>query len=157
MQYLAFLELKMALFCAIIAVLSYFYQMVDAGIGALICSISLVTLFLSLAVFAYHLIFKSAGGPLIMVFFAGMYAGALGKVLGLPLVMKGGVLIGLLALALIAFFRIFFSHPSEDSTESQDAMDESQIKCPQCSSMNPKENIFCESCGYKLKQDGDQE
>ena len=130
MRYYDALELKIALFCLVITVLAYFYQMVDPGLGALICSVALVTLFLSLAVFAYHLIFKHSGGPL----------------------MKGGILVGLLALALIAFFRIFFPHRQDEaSDEAQADMNADLVKCPKCGAMNPRENVFCESCGYKLK------
>ncbi len=152
MRYFDALELKIALFCLVITVLAYFYQMVDPGLGALICSVALVTLFLSLAVFAYHLIFKHSGGPLMVVFFAGIYAGALGKVFDVPFVMKGGILVGLLALALIAFFRIFFPHRQDEaSDEAQADMNADLVKCPKCGAMNPRENVFCESCGYKLK------
>ena len=45
MCYFDALELKMALVGLVITVLAYFYQMVDPGLGALICSVALVTLF----------------------------------------------------------------------------------------------------------------
>lgn len=55
----AALELKIAVFCAVIMVLSGIYKVIDPKLGNVINDLAIATFCMSLAVFVYKLIFGS--------------------------------------------------------------------------------------------------
>ena len=103
----AALELKIAVFCAVIMVLSGVYKVIDPRLGDVINNLAIATFGMSVAVFVYKLIFGSFNITVMLVFLS-LYIASIGVIIDEGILSYGGIVFSLLAVAVKAFTWIFF-------------------------------------------------
>ena len=118
----AVMELKIALFCAILTGLSYIYKIIDPVMGDIICKFSILTLCTSILVFFYKLIFGSISNLFSIVIFLGIYVIGCGVILHEGLLIQVGTIAAFLSCAIKAFIWIFIKkiQPSEEDENIPD-------------------------------------
>ena len=139
----AAIEIRVSVFCAVIAGLALVYRMVEPDIGNIVFRLSLLTFCLSLAFSIYKMIFGNLGGFFVVMFFIFMYVAAIGNTFGMQELVRWGVLLGLLVIAIKAFIIIFGSKSSRGEKD--------YIKCKHCGHLMDNDSMFCENCGAKLE------
>ena len=105
----ATMEIKISIFCAVIAGLSLVYRIIEPDIGNVIFKLAILTFCLSLSFSIYKIIFGNLGGPFVVMFFLFMYVAAIGHTLGMHELVKWGMLLGLAVIGIKAFILIFVS------------------------------------------------
>lgn len=116
----AALELKIAVFCAVIMVLSGIYKVIDPKLGNVINDLAIATFCMSLAVFVYKLIFGSFNITVMLVFLS-LYIASIGVIIDEGILSYGGIVFSLLAVAFKAFTWIFLKKKTPtDAVEHDD-------------------------------------
>lgn len=137
----AVIEIKVSVFCAVIAGLSIVYKIIEPELGDVFFKIALVTFCLSLSFAIYKMIFGNLGGPFVVMFFLFMYIAAVGHTLGIGEMVKWGVSLGLIVIAIKAFIIIFVSKTRKSNS----------LKCKKCGQIMASDSDYCENCGSKLE------
>lgn len=122
----AAMELKVAIFCAVLMGLSYVYKIIEPLLGVIIFKLSIITFCASLMVFAYKVVFGSIGVTASTVLVS-LYVSAAGSVLEEPLIFRVGLGVALLCIAVKAFIWIFVHgrNDSEQELHEQETIEQS--------------------------------
>ncbi len=139
----ASMEIKISVFCAVIAGLALVYRIIEPDIGNIIFRMAVLTFCLSLAFSIYKMIFGNLGGIFVIMFFLFMYVAAIGHIFGIRELTQWGGGLGFIVVAIKAFIIIFRSKRSQNEND--------YIKCKQCGQLVEKGSTFCESCGTKIE------
>ncbi|MBR4695961.1 MAG: hypothetical protein IKO94_07765 [Selenomonadaceae bacterium] len=117
----AAMELKIAVFCAVILGLSYVYKIIDPNMGDMICKVSVLTFITSILIFFYKIVFGKSLGLFATVIFACIYITGIGVIIREGLIIQIGIITVLLFCAIKSFIWIFIKKKSNTEDETNEA------------------------------------
>lgn len=138
-------ELKIAVFCVVLMILSYVYMIMEPVIGEYVLQVSIVTFVMSLIMFFYKILFKSLVGVFPVLILLSLYICALARIFHFTDIMRIAFFVAIASIAMKAFKMIFFKRKS---TENIDSIED---KCPNCGSKINPGDTFCSNCGRKIE------
>lgn len=142
-------ELKIALFCVVLILLSYVYMIMEPVIGEYVLKVSIVTFVMSLIMFFYKMLFNSINSFITIIILLSLYICALAKIFNAIWLMRIAFFVAIFVIAIKAFKVIFFGRSSKDSVEDIDTLGDN--KCPNCGGEITKNDTFCSHCGKKIR------
>ena len=144
-------ELKIALFCVVLMMLSYVYMIMEPVLGEYVLKVSIVTFVMSLILFFYKVLFNSINSFITIIILLSLYVCALAKIFNAIWLMRIAFFVAIFVIAIKAFKVIFFGRSSKDNIEDieTDILNDGD-RCPHCGEKITSSDKFCSHCGKKI-------